>query len=89
MDTRPRLDHRAQADRRTVTVIRNDCGEKMMCDAARKGIDFFISTLKRGSNTKTAACIALDCSDESDPDRKQDLATSLKVIYNWLVLTLV
>ena len=44
-----------------VTVIRNDCGEKMMSDAARK------------------ACISLDCSDESDPDRKQDLATSLKV----------
>ena len=44
-----------------VTVIRNDCGEKMMCDAARK------------------ACIALDFSDENDPDRKQDLATSLKV----------
>ena len=47
-----------------VTVIRNDCGEKMMRDAARK------------------ACIALDCSDENDPDRKQDMATSLKVKVN-------
>jgi len=29
------------------------------------------------------ACIALDCSDENDPDQKQDLATSLKV---WVAL---
>lgn len=52
------------SDRRTVTVIRNDCSEKMMSDAARK------------------ACIALDCSNMTDPDRKQDLATSLKASFD-------
>jgi hypothetical protein len=34
---------------------------------------------KMMSDAARKACIALDCSDENDPDRKQDLATSLKV----------
>ena len=31
------------------------------------------------SDAARKACVALDCSDRNDPDRKQDLATSLKV----------